>query len=235
MIPWLLFAGHMCDESMWSGVGFQGPVVHADITRDDRVEGMAQRALEAAPPRFVAVGFSMGGIAAIQLARLAGARMAGLVLLDTNPGADLPERQEMRLTQQDAVRAGRLREVVADELKPNYLAEANCARRDLLHQTMAMALDLGPDVFLRQVEALRVRPDSWPLLGEIVAPVLAACGIEDRLCTPAMHRKIADHAPRGECAVIEGAGHLLPLEQPVALSQLLKKWAQRHHLELEDA
>jgi pimeloyl-ACP methyl ester carboxylesterase len=50
-----------------------------------------------------------------------------------------------------------------------------------------------------------------------------------------MHRKIADHAPRGECAVIEGAGHLLPLEQPVALSQLLKKWAQRHHLELEDA
>jgi pimeloyl-ACP methyl ester carboxylesterase len=146
----------MCDDRLWRHVDFgTRPVVHADLTLDDRVEAMAERVLGDAPERFVAVGFSMGGIVALSLSSIAGPRMVGLALVDTNAAADLPKRAEARLRHQAAVRAGRLREVVAQELKPNYFSSANANRRDILDLTMTMALELGPDVFLRQSEALR--------------------------------------------------------------------------------
>lgn len=228
MTPFLRLAGHMCDARLWHGRDWGGPPLDADLGRDDSIAGMARTALAAAPERFVAVGFSMGGIVALEIARVAPERLAGLVLLDTNPGADTPARRDLRARQQAAVRAGRLEEVVRDELKPNYLAAANRARADLLALTMAMAMDLGPDVFLRQSEALKTRTDNWAALRAFPAPVLVVCGAEDALCPPALHEEIAAAAPCAELHVVEGAGHLLPLEQPRALSARIAGWAARH-------
>lgn len=222
MTPLLLLPGHMCDRRLWSALDLgTRPSRHADLAADDRVEAMASRVLAAAPPRFVACGFSMGGIVAMQLAARAGERLAGLVLLDTNAGPDLPERSAARLRQQAEVRAGGLRRVVAEELKPTYLAPANRGRQDLLDLTMAMAEALGADAFCRQSEALRTRPDARPLLPAIAAPTMVACGEDDPLCPPAWHDAIVAALPNARLAVVPGAGHLLPLEQPAALSALL--------------
>jgi pimeloyl-ACP methyl ester carboxylesterase len=220
----------MCDEDLWQGLDFAGHLVHADLTRNDSIVGMAERALEAAPPRFVAVGLSMGGIVAFQIARLAPERFQGLVLLDTSPNADTPEKREMRTRQQESVRAGKLAQVVADELKPNYLAEANRLRVDLLDRAYAMSLRLGPDVFVRQAEALKARPDAWPVLPTLRMPVLIACGAEDRLCPPELHARMAAACRQADCSVVENAGHLTPMEQPQQLSSLIADWAAKHRI-----
>lgn len=44
---------------------------------------MAIRALAAAPPRFIAMGLSMGGIVALEIARTTPERLAGIALIDT--------------------------------------------------------------------------------------------------------------------------------------------------------
>lgn len=215
----------MCDARLWRDVRLDAQVVHADLTQDDRVEAMASRALRGAPDRFIAVGFSMGGIVALQLAASTPDRLAGLVLADTNAFADLPERTEARVRQQSEVRSGKLERVVADELKPNYLAAANRGRLDILDLTMRMALDLGPEVFVRQSEALRVRPDMRSRLGDVKCPVLVICGAEDVLCPPAWHADIAAALPSATLRVVNDAGHLLPLEQPETLSREIAQWA----------
>ena len=220
----------MCDEDLWQGLKLSGDMVHADLTRDDSVVGMAERALEGAPLRFVAVGLSMGGIVAFQVARLAPERIQGLVLLDTTPNADTPEKREMRARQQKAVQAGKLAQVVAEELKPNYLAEANRLRVDLLDRAHAMSLRLGPDVFVRQAEALKTRPDAWPVLPTLQMPVLIACGAEDRLCPPELHAKMAAACRQAECSIVENAGHLTPMEQPQRLSSLIGEWTAKHRI-----
>ena len=46
---------------------------------------MAARALENAPPRFAAVGLSMGGILAFEVCRQTPDRVTHLCLMDTNP------------------------------------------------------------------------------------------------------------------------------------------------------
>jgi pimeloyl-ACP methyl ester carboxylesterase len=220
----------MCDEDLWDGLKLPGDLVHADLTRDDSIVGMAERALEEAPPKFVAVGLSMGGIVAFQIARLAPERLEGLVLLDTNPSADTPEKQTMRSRQQNSVLAGKLAQVVAEELKPNYLASANRLRIDLLDRAHAMSLRLGPDVFIRQAEALKTRPDAWPVLPTLQMPVLVACGAEDRLCPPELHAKMAAACQQADFSTIENAGHLTPMEQPQMLSSLIAEWTAKHRI-----
>jgi pimeloyl-ACP methyl ester carboxylesterase len=189
---------------------------------------MAQDALEAAPPSFIAMGFSLGGIVALHLAPIAGERLKGLILLDTNPGADTSERRLMRERQQRAVEYGLLPQVVREELKPHYLAAENRGRADLLDLTMEMALACGPAVFVNQAEALKTRPDAWGVLPALNVPVLVLCGAEDELCPPAMHERMCRECRDGTLSIVGGAGHLLPLEQPVAASSAIMAWAERH-------
>lgn len=226
----LLLPGNMCDARLWTPVrealdAAGWPAAVADLSRDDSIAGMAARVLRQGDARIVPIGFSMGAIVALELMRQAPERVAGLALIAVNAGADLPERAAARPRQQAEVRAGRLAQVVADELKPNYLAAANRADAGLRDLTMAMALDLGEETFVAQSEALRTRADLRPVLDRPGVPVFLACGAEDRLCPPDWHERWA--AAVGATAVlhvIAGAGHLLPLEQPDRLAQALIPW-----------
>lgn len=224
--PLLLMPGHMCDERLWSTTTFGTEIVHADLTRDDSIAAMARRTLANAPPRFVAAGLSMGGIVALEIVRTAPGRVAGLVLIDTNASADLPERSAARIAQQQGVRDGYLREIVGEELKPAYLAEENRDRRDVLDLLMAMAVDIGPDVFCRQSEAIRLRPDASDVLPRVRCPTLILCGAEDSLCPPAWHRDMAARVPGARLEIVEASGHLPPLEQPERFSHILDDWLE---------
>jgi pimeloyl-ACP methyl ester carboxylesterase len=225
----LMLPGHMCDARLWAEVtpaleaaGYQ--VLDADLTNADTMEGLAADVLAKAPNSFTAVGLSMGGIVALELFRQQRSRLHGLVLCDTNAAPERSDRGAMRRAQQARVRAGELAEVVREELKPNYLAGASRERHDLLDLTLAMAMDLGEAIFLRQSEALLHRPDARPLLPTIACPTLLLCGAEDSLCPPALHHDMAQAIPRAAFTTIEAAGHLPPLEQPAAFTATLLQW-----------
>lgn len=227
----VLLPGNMCDSRLWSDAvrSSVGSAVDADLTRDESILGMAERTLASVGGDLVPIGFSMGGIVALAMGRLAPSRIAGLVLLDTNPGADLPERSAVRPRQQQDVRAGALERVVVDELKPNYLAAVNRANRGLLTLLREMAMTLGPEVFVRQSEALRTRPDLRPVLATLKVPVFLACGAEDRLCPPAWHEAMAQAVTDPTLRIFPDAGHMLPLEQADALAAELAPWFENLH------
>jgi pimeloyl-ACP methyl ester carboxylesterase len=171
------------------------------------------------------VGFSMGAIVAAELTRRSPERVAALGLVAFNASADLPERAAVRPRQQEAVRQGHLEAIVADELKPNYLAQANRGDARLLATVMDMARALGPEAFIAQSEALRLRSDIQPALPSFRMPVLLACGTEDRLCPPEWHRRWARMiGANAKVTEVAGAGHLLPLEQPRSLADALIGW-----------
>jgi pimeloyl-ACP methyl ester carboxylesterase len=230
MMPILLIPGNMCDAKLWEPVAERlaaagHEVHHAVRLEQDTIGGMAEatRAQLSAPS--VVIGFSMGAIVAAEMARRAPAVIAALGLVAFNASADLPERAAVRPRQQKAVRDGRLRNIVADELKPNYLASANRGDAVLLDQVMEMAFALGPDCFMSQSEALRLRGDLRPALARFDMPVMLTCGSEDRLCPPEWHRTWAAMiGHKARFVEIDGAGHLVPLEQPQALADALLGW-----------
>lgn len=230
MPPVLLIPGNMCDARLWQPVAERlaeagHAVRHAPKLDQPSIAAMAEAVLADHKEPAVAVGFSMGAIVAAEMARRAPEKVAALGLVAFNAWADLPERAAVRPRQQAEVRAGRLAAVVADELKPNYLAEANRRDAELLATVMDMAMALGPDVFVSQSEALRLREDLRPALPDIEVPVLLASGSEDRLCPPAWHRAWAEAiGANAHDYEIPGAGHLVPLEQPDALADALLGW-----------
>lgn len=229
----LLIPGNMCDARLWNGAG--GAVraaleaatgrapADADTTLDDTIAAMAARALAATEGPLLPIGFSMGAIVAVEMAVLAPDRIAGLGLIGYNATADLPERAAHRPVQQAEVRAGGLERVLVEELKPNYLAAANRGNTALLSLLRDMGMALGPDVFIRQSEALRLREDRVGALARLACPVLLMAGEEDALCPPAWHRRWAGLMPQARLDILP-TGHMLPLEAPRALADALAAW-----------
>jgi pimeloyl-ACP methyl ester carboxylesterase len=226
----LLIPGNMCDDRLWQPVAERlaaagHAVRHAPRLDQSSIEAMADVVLAGIDRPAVAIGFSMGAIVAAELARRTPERVAALGLVAFNASADLPERAAIRPRQQAAVREGRLETVVAKELKPNYLAEANRGDARLLATVMQMARTIGPDAFVAQSEALRLRGDLRPALPGFSMPVMLACGSEDRLCPPDWHRRWATMiGSNAKVVQIPAAGHLVPLEQPHALADALLGW-----------
>ena len=238
----ILLPGNMCDARLWGGGGdllrtalAERSVVwaDADLTCDDSIAAMATRALGATEGPVLAIGFSMGAIVAVEMAVQAPERVAGLVLAGYNATADLPERAAIRPLQQAEVRAGGLERVLVEELKPNYLAQCNRDDRSLLTLLRDMGMGLGEDVFVRQSEALRLRQDRRPVLRKLAIPVLFMCGLEDGLCPPDWHRQWATMTAGARLAMVAGAGHMLPLEQPRAFAEAIGQWLDLHREELQ--
>jgi pimeloyl-ACP methyl ester carboxylesterase len=230
MPPVVLIPGNMCDARLWQPVadllrGAGHAVLHAPRLDQTSIGDMAEVIERMIDEPAAVVGFSMGAIVAAELTRRSPERVAALGLVAFNASADLPERAAVRPRQQEAVRQGHLKAIVADELKPNYLAQANRGDARLLATVMDMARALGPEAFIAQSEALRWRSDIQPALPSFRVPVLLACGTEDRLCPPEWHRRWARMiGANAKVTEVAGAGHLLPLEQPRSLADALIGW-----------
>lgn len=228
MTPLVLIPGMMCDARMWGGLPaalHPRPFAHMIPTGADSMADLARILLRDAPPRFALAGLSMGGILAMEVLAQAPTRIERLALLDTNPLAELPAVQARRAPQIAKALSGGLRSVIRDEMKPNYLATGP-GKQAILDLCLDMALSLGPQVFAHQSRALRDRPDQREALAAFKGPALVLMGAEDRLCPRDRHDLMHDLMPQSRLVIVDGAGHLPPLERPVETIVALRRWLE---------
>ena len=229
MTPLLLIPGMMCDARLFAPqiaeMSRTRFVACAPISHQASVNALAVDILANAPLRFALAGLSMGGIVAMEMLRLAPERIERVALIDTNPLAESEEVRARRLPQIEAVKNGRLGEIMRTEMKPNYLSNGP-RRGEVLDLCMDMALALGPEVFVNQSYALMKRPDQTENLRKANLPALVMCGRDDSLCPLSRHELMADLLGNSHLEVIENAGHLPTLEQPVATIAALLRWLE---------
>ena len=231
---WVFLPGMMCDARLFGPqLDALAGRVDARVARfdaADTIEGFAREALALAhraeggdrDAPATLVGLSMGGIVAMRCLVLAPERIRAVVLLDTNPYAESPERRLSRAPQIRRALAGELDALLIDEMKPAYLAPENRHDETLLSLVLDMARGLGPEVFARQSAALASRPDHTDALRRWHGPAAIACGAHDALCPPARHEAMRALMPGASLDVVDGAGHLLTLERPDAVNRLLE-------------
>jgi len=155
----------------------------------------AEQLLAETEGELVVVGASMGGYAALQLARLAPERVLGLLLAGSRAGADLPERRAFR---------DQLITVLERQGVPPELA------------TEATAAEL-----IDATKALRDRPDATGVVRSFAGPFLLCVGGDDELFSLEEAREQASLAPHGRVCVFPGAGHLPSVEQPDRFNDVL--------------
>jgi len=227
MTPLVMIPGMMCDERIFASqieeLVPKRSVHVADISKHDNISDLAADVLSHAPPKFCLVGHSMGGIVAMEICTQDPKRIEKLVLMDTNPLAELEEVKLKREPQISDALSGKLINVIRDEMKPNYLASSE--NQDIiLNICLEMALSLGPKVFINQSRALQTRADQQSNIQSINIPVLIMCGSEDKLCTVERHEMMHNMISNSELKIINNAGHMPTLEQPSETTEVLKEW-----------
>lgn len=224
----LLLPGMMCDERLFAPqievFCNDYTVITGDIAGRSSISEMAQDQLAGVKGEINLLGLSMGGIVAMEMARIAPQRIMRLALLDTNHLTETPERKKLRMQQIEKVRAGQLREVIINEMKPNYLAHTNRGNQKLLDLLVEMAMDQGVETFINQSLALRNRHDQSEAIAKFKGPLLILHGAEDELCPPERHRQMAAENGGAMLISVKNAGHISTLENPAAVNQAIMNW-----------
>ena len=228
--PLVLLPGSLCDGTLWrhqvEHLSELAEVRVGDLTQDDTIAGMARTVLAAAPDRFALAGLSMGGIVALEIMRQVPERVTRLALLDTNPRA--PGREQIAARQQFIALAesGGFREITERHLLPVLIHPDRQQNAGLKVAIIQMAENVGPEACVRQMQALISRPDSRPRLSHIACPTLVLVGRQDALGPVPWHEEMAAAIPEARLVVIEQCGHLSSLEQPQAVTAVLRYWLQ---------
>ena len=92
---------------------------------------------------------------------------------------------------------------------------------EVAEQVRAMARRWSVPALVGALRTLRDRPDSAETLRAVRVPTLVLVGTDDAIAPPARALAMAKLVPGAECHVVPAAGHLAPLEQPLATSRLL--------------
>jgi pimeloyl-ACP methyl ester carboxylesterase len=216
--------GFMLDADLWTDTHVAleeiGPVLCADFSEGTSIEAFAEKLLEdALPGPFLLIGFSMGGYVARQALRRAPDRVAALVMCGTSARGDgaLQARRQASAGAKSAKaftglsRNAILRAFATDDADPG-----------LVERVRQMGDELGGEVFMRQSNLHRA--GDLELLDQIRCPTLVIAGENDRLRSIVESEELRDGIPGATMTVMQGVGHMMPMEAPDALSRIIIDW-----------
>ncbi|WLD58455.1 alpha/beta hydrolase [Salinispirillum sp. LH 10-3-1] len=232
----MMLPGLLCDQKVWEP---QIDALQADmdcraVCYDVAVSlpDMAREVLRVAPKRFSVVGHSMGGRVAMEVLRLAPERIECAIFMDTGykavaDGAVGEQEIAGRMRLVKMAQEQGMRVMGQDWLQGMVHPER---RRDtqLCTDILDMISSKTPALFQRQINALILRPDATDVLRSIQCPTLFVTGRQDAWSPVAQHQEMADLVPGSQMMVIEDAGHMSTMEQPEAVTQVLRDFLLAH-------
>ena len=223
----LLIPSQLCTAEVWrhqiDDLSEDMDISVADHTQARSMAGIADHILKTAPDTFALAAHGMGGFVAFEMWRQAPERIQRMALFDTLATADPPTQIARRQGYADLVHAGKFDQIVEERI-PILLHPDRQDNEKLLKIAHGMAAQTGAAAFLRQQDAIISRPDSRPTLATITCPTLVAIGRQDAITALEDAEMMARDIPNARLEVIEECGHLSPLEQPEAVTTLLRRW-----------
>jgi 3-oxoadipate enol-lactonase len=174
--------------------------------------------------RVVLGGVSMGGYVAFGCLRLFPKRISGLILASTRAE---PDSEEMRENRKEMVRrvAEEGVEVLIEMQMERLLALDTLENnKEVVRKVRAMILENSPNGVVAALGAMRDRPDSTPILGEIAVPTLVIGGEEDEISSPEVMGAMAQKIPNARHITLPHAGHLSNLENPEGFDAALREF-----------
>lgn len=228
MTTLVLIPGLAGNTSMWRdqlpALAGWSPVVTDAHTRADSIPAMAGTLLAHHAGPLVLCGASMGGMIAMEAARQAPDRVAGLALLGTDARADSAEMIALRTAAIGLFAQGRAREVIEPNIGMAF-HPANAAALSAAY--LEFVLGAGAEQLIRQNRAVMARPDARAHLGAVKCPVLVMCGEADLLTPPERSREIASLVPHATLVLVPRCGHMLTMERPDLVNATLQGWLAR--------
>jgi len=169
------------------------------------------------------LGFSLGGVLAVNLMRRAPERIRRVALVAFNPMAGNETHAERaRAQQQIWLEQGpaAVADAVIEQASPNA--------GDSIRRTIrSMAIDTPTAAFLAQGNLNASRSDALPTLAKWDAPLLQISAEGDPWCGADKQIMIQHARPNTEWLSVPGTGHFIPLECPSVLADATGAFFER--------
>jgi len=222
----LLLPGTVCDARLFAPLLAKLGSVSArvvDMSGATSTPELAAKILRDAPERFALLGFSLGGIVALEMMAQAPERIECLALIDTTARPDPAANADKRRAAVRQARAEGMAAYIGDAWS-NLVAPEQAKNAALREVIVAMASDSGAELLASQSEVAIHRADSRPRLGAIAVPTLILAGEAELVCPIEAHREMAEAIPGAQFFTIPKAGHFAPLENPVSVARHVRDW-----------
>ncbi len=230
----LLLPGMLCNQGFWhTQIEALSDLCSARVPSygaADTIESMADHVLAGAPEVFALAGHSMGGRVALEMYRRAPHRVLRLGLFCTDyrrPASDAARAEEALSRQWLLDHARRLgMRSLAEVWFSSLIAPEHRQNQPLLSALIEMGARHSIEQLAAEIHAGLSRPSHEEVLSRIIRPTLICAGEKDVLRPVEVHDEMAARIPRGRLVVIAGAGHMVAMEQPKALSAAMRDWLQ---------
>ena len=224
----VLVPGLLCTDLLWQ---YQLKVLAelADVRVTQQhlhhasLDAMAEAILAECPPKFAIAGSSMGGYLALLVKKKGGPRVTHLCLIDSTANINLEEQGERRQMLLKLAERGAF-DTIKQQMIQTFLNADNQNNTDLKGLVETMAETVGLERFIQQLKALMHGGDLRGDLLNVDCPTLVLCGAEDMLFPLKLSREVARGIRKSKLVTIKGAAHLLPLERPKTVSELMRQW-----------
>lgn len=167
--------------------------------------------------RFGYAGCALGGAVGIELALRHPERLASLALLAASPRFGTADEFRRRGV---IVRTNGLDPIARSAPERWFTGGFAAAQPAITEWAVQMVRTTDPGCYIAACEAL-ASFDARAGLGSVGVPTLVLVGSEDQVTGPAEARTLVAGIPDARLAVVPGASHLVPVEQPAAVTDLL--------------
>lgn len=202
------------------GRGDSAPIREPSV---ERYAGAAHRLLEAlGTGRVWVAGHSLGGAVALALAARHPERVKGLVLISSC--ARLPQRESPLPRVAWLLLPNPVRKFLFFLTVKKFLFAPGASRQAFVLGMEALR-SCPEETLARDVAAARAMDLEEPAR-RLPQPALILCGSLDRLTPPALSAHLQALIPDARLDIIEGAGHMLPLERPDELNARIRDFVR---------
>ncbi|MEU5316646.1 4-carboxymuconolactone decarboxylase [Streptomyces sp. NPDC021056] len=167
--------------------------------------------------RFGYAGCALGGAVGLELALRHPERVASLALIAASPRFGTPDEFRQRGV---IVRTNGLDPIARTSPDRWFTGGFAAAQPAITDWAVQMVRTTDPGCYIAACEALAafdIRAD----LAHVGVPTLVLVGSDDQVTGPAEARTLVAGIPDARLAVVPGASHLVPVEQPAAVTDLL--------------
>jgi len=167
--------------------------------------------------RFGYAGCALGGAIGAELALRHPERLASLTLIAASPRFGTADEFRQRGV---IVRSNGLDPIARTSPERWFTQGFAAAQPAITEWAVQMVRTTDPGCYIAACEAL-ASFDIRAELGRIGVPTLVLVGSDDQVTGPAEARTLVAGIPDARLAVVPGASHLVPVEQPAAVTDLL--------------
>ncbi|MEU5634046.1 4-carboxymuconolactone decarboxylase [Streptomyces rishiriensis] len=167
--------------------------------------------------RFGYAGCALGGAVGVELALRHPERVASLALIAASPRFGTADEFRQRGV---IVRTNGLDPIARTSPDRWFTGGFAAAQPAITEWAVQMVRTTDPGCYIAACEALAAF-DVRAEIGLVGAPTLVLVGSDDQVTGPAEARTLVAGIPDARLAVVPGASHLVPVEQPTAVTDLL--------------